>query len=306
MKSKASVRQQLHFVLQILNAALISFIVIFCMSVSLFAQNRLPFVGTRTFCGEIKGTTATISIRKDGYTTVKTNMVTGLNTQLVSAPYETYSGMLNAKGILKRGNFILTIKSATDINVYEYPNQDYIDGKLCTTNEVLPKESRDVQPTPKTRSKTTFTQTYTEVSFVEVKDLEGLIKLFPFLKNELDDVIEINKDEEFEKTQVYISDLDQKDMPRLIFVAMNGINCGAALCSLTVYMDQGKGFTNVLDALTLFGAPVYISKDQTSLLICSRGGRGELKLKNNAFESAGSPRTTQKLAPCSVRRFGNR
>lgn len=310
MKSKVSVHQQLHSVLQILNVASVIVIVMFVLSVISLAQTRLPFIGTRTFCGEDPGTTAIVSIRNDRFTTVKTNMYNGAwwgGGKTATYRYETFTGKLNARGELMRDrdSVLLEIKSGTNIRIFT--NQDWMEGKLCTSNDVLPKESKDVQPTLTTTPKITSTQIYTEVSFEEAKDLEGLLKSFPILKIELEDVIDINKDEEFEKTQVYVSDLNQKDMPRLLFVAMNGISCGAALCSLTVYIDQGQGFTDLLHALTMFGAPVYISKDQSSLLTCGKDGRGEWRFKNNVFEPvAGKFRTTQNLAPCSVRRFGQR
>jgi hypothetical protein len=95
------------------------------LSGSPLAQGRLPFTGTRTFCGiEVKGTTAVVSIGDDRFTTVKTNMWTDRGS------YVTFSGKLNAKGILRRNrDFFLLVKSETDI-VMSAP-QDYITGKLC-------------------------------------------------------------------------------------------------------------------------------------------------------------------------------
>ena len=89
------------------------------------AQGKLPFTGTRTFCGiEVKGTTAVISIGEDGFTQVKTNMWTDRGS------YVTFSGKLDKKGILKRNrDFFLSVKSGTEI-VMSAP-QDYITGKLC-------------------------------------------------------------------------------------------------------------------------------------------------------------------------------
>lgn len=301
MKSKVPVRRQLNLVAHFLDAVFLTAIVMLILSSSSLAQSKLPFIGTRTFCGEVEGTSAIVTIRKDGYTTIKTNM----HTILANGKYKTVSGKLNSKGILNVGDFMLTIKSGTDISVYENPNQDYLDGKLCSTNEVLPQESKVVKPPLTTTPKSASAQTYIEVSFKEIKDLEGLLKSFPILKNDLEVVLEENKDEEVEeKTQVYVSDFQQKGMPRLLFIAMNGLYCGAALCSLNVYIDQGKGFTDVLDALTAFSAPVYISKDQSSLLTCGKSGRGEWRLKNNLFEPvAGKLRLSQKLKPCTFNQF---
>lgn len=111
----------------------------FILSSSSLAQSRLPFTGTRTFCGEDYEGKATITIRKDGFTRVKSDM------SLDEAYPFAFSGMLNAKGILRRerGRY-LEIKSATAIRMHD--GGTWIDGKLCSA--VLPKESNDVQRTP--------------------------------------------------------------------------------------------------------------------------------------------------------------
>ena len=129
MKSDVSVREQSSSVLQMVNVALVTTLVVFIPTSNALAQgSRLPFIGTRTFCAEF-GTTAIVSIRKDGFTTIKTNMLNGLIRGLAvepaKAPYETYSGMSNAKGILRRGKFELTIKSGTDI-VVRVPEQNVV------------------------------------------------------------------------------------------------------------------------------------------------------------------------------------
>src|SRR5206468_3393888 len=144
---------------------------------------------------------------------------------------------------------------------------------------------------------------YIEVSLKKVKDLEGLGTSFPFLKSDLDEVIANNKNTTsgLGPTNVYVSDLNQKSMPRLVFVAMDGAYCGSGGCSLTAYMDQGKGFAHVLDALVDVESPIYISKEQSSLLMCGSGGRGEWRYKNNEFHGVpGKPRPSQKLAPCGT------
>jgi hypothetical protein len=114
-----------------LRASVLSVTFIFVMVVSsgALAQGSLPFTGTRTFCGDLPGTTAIISIRKDGFTSVKTNIYTeGWNSGKPS--YVTFSGKLNAKGILKRNrDYYLKIKSETDIVVYV--GQDFVEGKPC-------------------------------------------------------------------------------------------------------------------------------------------------------------------------------
>ena len=148
------------------------------------------------------------------------------------------------------------------------------------------------------------TQTYIQVSLKGVKDLRGLGRSFPFLKRELDEVITDNKNPAsgLGPTNVYVSDLNQKGLPRLIFVAMDGKYCGSAGCSLTLYMDHEKRFGHVLDALVDVESPIYISKDQLSLLTCDSGGRGEWRYENNEFQSVpGKPRPSQKLLPCSTR-----
>ena len=149
------------------------------------------------------------------------------------------------------------------------------------------------------------THSYIEVSLKEVKDLKGMGTSFPFLKSELDEVIADNKNTAsgLGPTTVYFFDLNQKGMPRLFFVAQEGgMVCGSAGCGLTVYMDQGKGFAPVLDALIDVESPIYISKDQLSLLTCGSGGRGEWRFGNDEFQGVpGKPRPSQKLAPCGTR-----
>ncbi len=163
-----------------------------------------------------------------------------------------------------------------------------------------PRESNDVRGTPAAQPKSASSQTYTEVSFQEVKNLTGLVKSFPFLKREIDGVISNNKDSTFERTRVYVSDLNQHGRPRLFFIALEGrMECGSHGCSLTGYMDQGRGFMEVLGAIA--NRPVYISTDHSSLLTCGGRGRGEWRFKNNVFEPTRSePRLSQKLPPCTA------
>jgi hypothetical protein len=127
MKLKLSVRQQLHSMLQPINATSIAAIVMFVVSGLSLAQGRLPFTGTRTFCGSgfDKGSTTVVSIGKDGIATVKTNIWTE-----PEGSYVTFSGKLNAKGILRRNRDIyLQVKSGSEI-IMTGP-QDYVTGKLC-------------------------------------------------------------------------------------------------------------------------------------------------------------------------------
>jgi hypothetical protein len=146
-------------------------------------------------------------------------------------------------------------------------------------------------------------QPYTRVSFKKVKDLYGLVKTFPFLKGSIDDLISNNKYPARGRSRVYVSDLDPNGQTRLLLVAFDGsLYCGSHGCSLSVYMDQGMGFRNVLDALAGDGSPVYISTDQLSLLTCGPRGRVEWRFKNSVFEpTSGEPRTSQKLDPCNTR-----
>jgi WD40 repeat protein len=192
------------------------------------------------------------------------------------------------------GKTLIAIIDNNTIKLWEVAS-----GQELKTLKMLPKESSDVQRTPAAPPTSASTQTYTEVLFEEVKDLDGLAKSFPFLKEDVDDVITNNKDTTFERTNVYVSDLHQKGQARLLFVALDGmLNCGTGGCSLTVYMDQGNGFKDVLDALAEAGSPVYISKDQLSLVTCGGHGRVEWRFENNAFKSIGNYARSQKLKPC--------
>lgn len=130
MKSKISVGQRSHFVQQILKAGLMAVIVVFVLSSDSLAQGSLPFIGTRTFCGDQGGTSAIISIRNDGFTTVKTNMYGREIGDSGTYSFETFSGKLNAKGVLKD----LTVWSPREITMEG--GQDYITGKLCTAQEI--------------------------------------------------------------------------------------------------------------------------------------------------------------------------
>lgn len=131
---------------------LIGVLLLIAFSTLTFAQkvvpSRLPFTGTRTFCGiEQQGTTAVVCIREDGFTTVKTNMWGPEVGESRTFRYITFSGTLNARGILRRNRDIyLQVKSPREIEMIA--PQDYITGKLCTSRELPPEQRKDVQRTP--------------------------------------------------------------------------------------------------------------------------------------------------------------
>jgi hypothetical protein len=143
MRLKILVRRQSHFPRQTVNVALMAVVVMFVISVTLRAQGRLPFTGTRTFCGISvdKGATTVVSIRKDGFTTVKTNIWTE-----PEGSYVTFFGKLNAKGILRRDRDIyLQVNAASDI-VMMGP-QDYVTSKLSAPREAPSEGSNDARRT---------------------------------------------------------------------------------------------------------------------------------------------------------------
>jgi hypothetical protein len=150
-------------------------------------------------------------------------------------------------------------------------------------------------------------QTYAEVTFKEAKDLEGLAKTFPFLKEALEETITINKDpdQSFFHTTVLVSELYQAGQVRLLLVIFSGnLDCGTAGCALFAYIDQGNGFEEALwgggSVLIDSRDFVYISNDlQRVLLGC--GSKGEInpwRRKNNGFEFEGLYKGPQKLKPC--------
>ena len=109
MKSKASVRHQSRAIVRSLKVLLIVVGIMVALSGRSPAHSRLPFIGTRVFCHDPSKETTTVSIRRDGFTVVKTN--------LWNPRRETFSGKLDAKGILKRSSdgYYIQIKSASDI-----------------------------------------------------------------------------------------------------------------------------------------------------------------------------------------------
>lgn len=157
-----------------------------------------------------------------------------------------------------------------------------------------------ISKAPAIPSGSASTKTYICVPIEEVRDLQGLAKRYPFLRSEIEDVIRDNRNPIWPTpTSVFIADVQQKGMPRMVFVAMDGpLNCGSAGCSLSAYMNLGQGFRNVLSALADI-SPTYISTDQVSLLTSGSGGLGEWRFKNNEFHPVpGKPRLSQKLPPC--------
>jgi hypothetical protein len=186
----------------------------------------------------------------------------------------------------------------------KYPNGAYADVARAKLGQLPMKQNENAGMPEASPARPKSAQTYTEVSFKEVKDLHGLAKAFPFLKQTIDSVISDDKDSALPPTKVYVSDLHQNGQARLFFLALTGaLYCGSRGCALTVYMDQGNGLTDVLAALAGEGSPVYISRDQVSLLTCNRDGRVEWRFRNSSFEPMeGKPLQSQGLLPCSGRR----
>jgi hypothetical protein len=178
MNSKLAVRQRLHSVLQILNLALLTVLVIFVLSESSLAQGQLPFTGTRSFCGEHSyqlwsaqrdsdpwftwKTKTTVTIRANGFTTVKTNAYgPPYQDARRSSPYPlvTLSGKLTPgkantmeKGEMRPAMAVcgpencLWFSSANDIEVSsDWGTPDK--AALCTSEAAAPKKSNDVQRT---------------------------------------------------------------------------------------------------------------------------------------------------------------
>ncbi len=182
MKSKVSAHQPVHSVLQILNLVFLTVVVIFVLAASSLAQSRLPFVGTRTFCGEheyqLSGagdgdpklkweTKTTVTIRTDGFTTVKTNAYGPLyvspNTDVsIPSPYLTFSGKLTLRktNIMENGGMrsamavcdrerCLSFLSASEVEVtsviYEWAQDET---ELCPSERATLKKSNDVQRPP--------------------------------------------------------------------------------------------------------------------------------------------------------------
>ena len=106
-------------------------------------SNDLPFVGTKTFCGDFLGSTTTVTIRNDGFATVKSTMLSG-----GSGNFVTFSGKLDAKKMLKWNNkYSLAIRSGTDIGFFEYTEglNPFESEKGVPCSEVFPPGMEDVQ-----------------------------------------------------------------------------------------------------------------------------------------------------------------
>lgn len=150
---------------------------------------------------------------------------------------------------------------------------------------------------------------FVEIDFQEIGDIVGFVKTFPFLQTQLNDVIKDNADNTigaYGVTNVYVANLhrkEQKDAPHLFLLMMDGsVQCGTRGCSLTIYRHDGKGFVNILDAMTGDGAQLYISPDNRKLLTCSVDGRVEWNFSSekNTFVSAGIFKGSEKnMRPCT-------
>jgi hypothetical protein len=125
--------------LQAVIVALTAVVFALIISGTSLAQSRLPFTGTRTFCGSgfDKGLTTVVTISKDGFATVKTNIWTEPEGSFV-----TFSGKLSAKGIVRRKRDVyLQIKSAREV-VMMGP-QDQATCKFCDPREASPERSNE-------------------------------------------------------------------------------------------------------------------------------------------------------------------
>lgn len=152
--------------------------IMLALSGSAFAQSRLPFIGTRTFCGEhyyqlssardsdpkLKWeTTTTVTIRANGFTTVKTNAYGPAYEDARRStpyPYVTFSGKLTPgkantmeKGEMRPAMAVcgpencLWFSSANDIEVsldWGVPDK----AALCTSDAVPPQSSPTKQIAP--------------------------------------------------------------------------------------------------------------------------------------------------------------
>lgn len=165
---------------------------------------------------------------------------------------------------------------------------------LLVLSSVTPSDAGN---SPKT---STSVQTLEQVAFEEAKDLAALVKTYPFLKKTVEEIVADNKTSGLAPTKIYVSKLKQaKQKNNVVMVSLRGpAYCGSGGCALLVYMDQGKGYTKVLDALSGDGAPLYMSPARDSLVTCGRQEKFQWQLKDGSFKNAAPYKGAQPLAPC--------
>lgn len=274
------------------------------------APSRLPFVDTRTFCGEhsyrlpnsnqeLKRKTKTIvTIRKNGFTTVKTNAYGPPDTGTPS-PYWTFSGKLTAgkKGemhdtamsVCDPGTGCLTFLSATHIIIDTEQSAD--EGELCASGEALPKKGNHSQRTPvlPTVPVQTAEQGLKKVSFSRLKSRD-IAKLYPALKELVltkRDVSDVADLPAFPPTAL-IADVRDKDA-NLNLIFLTSFWCGKQGCALQIYADEGRGYGLVAGSSIKNEGLVFLLKDKgtTSVIFCSYKEKGEWAYEDHNFKFKG-------------------
>lgn len=293
-----------------------------------FAQNPqrgLPFLGTRTFCDASnldrsktpggRSPKVIVSIRKDGFATVKTDIYgEGYNDTdtLFGKPY-TFSGKLSAKWIVKR-NFdtFLVVKSATTVS-YAF-GQDGFDMKMC---ETPPEEDNQAEltravpanqgsnPLPHTVAVQVALQGLTKISFQEFKSRD-IARLYPFLKKFIEGTEEGMDNAGALKfpPQALVADIrDTFTHLNLLFLYVQGSWCGSRDyddhgCPVYVWVDEGRGYRDVMAASSKI--PLYLLKDgdKTSVIVCVAKTNIEWSFEGHTFQIKG--RSTAKGIPACI------
>jgi hypothetical protein len=277
------------------------------------APSRLPFVGTRTFCGEHSyrlpdapdndaelkwKTKTTVTIRKNGFTTVKTNAYGPPEGTGTPSPNSTFSGKLRAgkkgemhdtaMGVCHLGPICLTFLSATHIVVDTEESAD--EGELCSSDEAFPKKSNHAQRAPTVQPTVpvqTAEQGLTKVSFTRLKSRD-IAKLYPALKELVltkRDVSDVADLPAFPPTALIADVRDKATNLNLLFVY--DFWCSKKTgCAFQIYADEGSGYGQVHGGSGK--GPFFLLKDngETSVVYCAYDEIDEWSYERNAWRNA--------------------
>lgn len=265
------------------------------------AHRGLPFVGTRTFCDafdvdwskapEGRPPKVIVSIRKDGFATVKTDIYGEgySDTGTLFGKLYTFSGKLNAKWEVKRNSdTFLVVKSATTVSYLI--GQDGFDMKMC---ETPPKKSNHAQRTPAvlpTVPVQTVEQGLMKISFSRLKSRD-IARLYPALKGTVLTKREVSDDYDlpaFPPTALIADVRDKATNLNLVF--LTSFWCGKQTgCAFQIYADEGRGYGLVGASSIKNDGLVFLLKDKgkTSVILCSDKEKGEWAYEGHNFKFKG-------------------
>jgi|GEM_PF-3573990 len=143
-----------------------------------------------------------------------------------------------------------------------------------------------------------------EVVFSGDSDMDDVIKSYPFLKKDFQEVKDMQKQiseappgpTEPKDYSVDVSapvriakSMDKETGINIVFVSIQGsLNCGSHGCSLAVYVDKGRGYKKALDIVAFDSVHISRANGQISLFFePDNNGKMPLEwiLKGNSFEA---------------------